>query len=173
MNDRVLIETFNFKAESIARRWMKLIRKEPQLKHYNSLSDEQLCKLNVPHYKQLSRAIERGIDRKLVGSYFVKLGKNRMRKGFPISETVLAYSLCQKVVFDYVISEFVQDNPLALYQVFNVIEKINEFSSIGCFYMIKGFLEQMYESMSSNNNIPEDLLKTYLKDDFFFKKDEE
>ncbi|MDR2795670.1 MAG: hypothetical protein LBB47_03035 [Spirochaetaceae bacterium] len=173
MNDRVLIETFHFKAETLAGRWKNLIRKEPQLKHYNSFSDEQLCVLNAPLYPQLARSIERGIDRKLIGGYFVRIGKERMLKGFPVSEVVLAYSLCQKTVVDYISSEFVHDNTLALYQAFGAIGKINEFFFIGCFYMIKGFLEQMYENMNNNHNIPEDLLKTYFKDDFFFKKDAE
>jgi hypothetical protein len=39
--------------------------------------------------------------------------------------------------------------------------------------MIKGSLEDMYEHMNTRYNIPEDLLKTLFKDDFFFKKDAE
>jgi hypothetical protein len=171
MNDRVLIENFRFKAKTIAGRWVKLIRKEPQLKHYNSLSDEELCALNAPLYPHLARSIERGIDRKLVGGYFVRLGKDRMRGGFPISEAVLAFSLSQKAVVDYISSEFVYDNPLALYEAFGAVEKVNDFFLLGCFYMIKGFLEDIYESMNTRYNIPEDLLKTFFKDDFFFKKD--
>ena len=173
MNDHVLIETFNFKAEAIAKRWKNLIRKEPQLKHYNSLSDEQLCGLNAPLYPQLARSIERGIDRKIIGSYFVRVGKERMRQGFPVSEVVFAYNLSQKTAVDFVSSEFVHDNPLALYQAFGAVEKVNEFFFLGCFYLIKGFLEQVYESMNTSHNVPEDLLKTYFKDDFFFKKDTE
>jgi hypothetical protein len=171
MNDLVLIETFHFKAKAIAGRWVKLIRKEPQLKHYNGLSDEELCALNAPLYPHLARSIERGIDRKLIGGYFVQMGKDRMRNGFPISESVFAFSLSQKAVVDYISSEFVYDNPLALYQAFVAIEKVNEFFLLGCFYMIKGFLEDMYEKMNTRHNIPEDLLKTLFKDDFFFKKD--
>jgi hypothetical protein len=81
--------------------------------------------------------------------------------------------LSQKTAVDCISSEFVHDNPLALYQAFGAIEKVNEFFFLGCFYMIKGFLEQMYESMNVKHNISEDLLKTYFKDDFFFKKDAE
>ncbi|MDR2343025.1 MAG: hypothetical protein LBD86_00660 [Spirochaetaceae bacterium] len=173
MNDCVLIETFNFKAEAIARRWKNFIRKESQLKHYNRLSDEQLCELNAPLYPQLARSIERGIDRKHIGAYFVGMGKDRMRMGFPVSEVVFACSLSQKAVVDYISFEFVHDNPLALYQAFSAIEKVNEFFFLGCFYVIKGFLEQTYESMNNNHKIPEELLKTYFKDDFFFKKDVE
>jgi hypothetical protein len=170
MNDRVLIETFDGKAKTIASRWKNLIRKEPQLKHYNSLSDEQLCALNAPLYPQLARSIERGIDRKFIGAYFVRLGKDRVKMSFPISEVVFAFSLSQKTVINYISSEFVHDNPLALYQAFGAIEKVTEFFFLGCFYMTKGYLEQVYENMS-HNDIPDVVLKNYFNDDFFFKKD--
>jgi hypothetical protein len=173
MNDRALIETFDSKAEAIAKRWVKLIRNDARLKRYNELSDEQLCALNTPLYSRFARSIERGIDKKTLGSHFVKLGKDRMLKGFPISEIVLANNLSQKAVIEYIRSEFVYDDPLALYQVFGLVEKVTDFFFLGCFYMIKGFLEKMYENMIANHSISEDVIKTYLKDDFFFKKDTE
>jgi hypothetical protein len=173
VKDHALIETFDSKAETIAKRWVKLIRNEARLKHYNELSDEQLCALNTPLYSRFARSIERGIDKKTLGSHFVRLGKNCMSKGFPISEMVLANNMSQKAVIEYIRSEFVYDDPLALYQVFGLIEKVNDFFFLGCFYMIKGFLERMYETMLANDSISEDVLRTYLKDDFFFKKDTE
>jgi hypothetical protein len=97
----------------------------------------------------------------------------KRRGGFPISEEVFAFNLSQKVVVDYISSEFVYDKPLALYQAFVAIEKVNEFFLLGCFYMIKGFLEDIYKNMNTRHNIPEDLLKAFFKDDFFFKKDNE
>ncbi|MDR2660236.1 MAG: hypothetical protein LBC27_09685 [Spirochaetaceae bacterium] len=171
MIDQVLIETLDFKAKSLARRWKNLIRKEPQLKHYNGFTDEQLCELNMSLYPQLARALERGIDRKVVGGYFVHMGKDRMEKGIPVSELVFACSLSQKTVVDYMTSEFVNENPIAVYQIFGAIDKVNEFFFLGCFYIIKGFLEQTYSHLNSHHNVSEDILKTYFKDDFFFKND--
>jgi hypothetical protein len=173
MIDHLLIEAFNFKAKSLSKRWLKLIRKEQQLRHYNNFSDEQLCEMNEPLYPQLSRAIERGIDKKILGEYFVRIGKDRMQKGFPLSEMVFASSLNQKAIVNYITSEFAHDSPLAVYQAFGIIEKVNEFFFLGCFYMIKGFLEQTYSNMNNKHKVSEDLLKTYFKDDFFFKEDSE
>jgi hypothetical protein len=171
MVDRVLIDTLNFKARSLAIRWKDLIRKAPQLKHYNELSNEDLYAMNEPMYRQLARSLERGIDKAVLGNFFVRLGKDRMQKGFPISETVFAVNLSQQMIVDYMISEFVLDNPVALYQTLGAVNKVNEFFFLGCFYMIKGFLEETYKHMNKKDNVSETLLKTYFKDDFFFKKD--
>ncbi|MDR0409947.1 MAG: hypothetical protein LBH18_06075 [Spirochaetaceae bacterium] len=173
MIDQTLLATLDFKAKSLSKRWINLIRKEPHLKHYNSFTDEQLYEINTPLYRQLARALERGIDRKVLGSYFVHMGKNRMEKGIPISEVIYASSLSQKTVVDYITSEFMHTNPLAMYQIFGVIDKVNEFFFLGCFYIIKGFLEQTYKHLNHHHNISEDLLKIYFKDDFFFKTDAE
>ncbi|MDR1149356.1 MAG: hypothetical protein LBK66_12075 [Spirochaetaceae bacterium] len=171
MIDQALLETLDFKAKNLAKRWKNLIRKEPHLKHYNSFTDEQLYEINMPLYHQLARAIERGIDRKAVGGYFVGMGKNGMKQGIPISEVVYACSLSQKTVVDYITYEFLNANPLTTYQIFDTIDKVNEFFFLGCFYMIKGFLEQTYKHLNSQHNISEELLKTCFKDDFFFKTD--
>jgi hypothetical protein len=173
MIDQAMLETLDFKAKSLAKRWKNLIRKEPHLKHYNSFTDEQLYEINIPLYHQLARAIERGIDRKVVGGYFVGMGKNSMKQGIPISELVYSCSLSQKTVVDYMTYEFLDATPLTTYQIFDTIDKINEFFFLGCFYMIKGFLEQTYKHLNSQHNISEELLKTCFKDDFFFKADVE
>jgi hypothetical protein len=173
MIDQALLETLDFKAKSLAKRWKNLIRKESHLKHYNSFTDEQLSEMNIPLYSQLARSIERGIDKKILGRYFVHMGKNRMKQGIPISEVVYACSLCQKTVVDYITHEFLNANLLTTYQIFDMIDKVNEFFFLGCFYIIKGFMEQTYKHLSSQHNISEELLKTCFKDDFFFKTDVE
>jgi hypothetical protein len=173
MIDHALLETLDFKAEKLAKRWKNLIRKESHLKHYNQFTDEQLYEINIPFYHQLARSIERGIDRKILGGYFVGVGKDRMKRGIPISEVVYSCSLIQKTVVDYITYEFLNANPLTTYQIFDMIDKVNQFFFLGCFYIIKGFLEQTYKQLNDHHNISDEILKIYFKDDFFFKADVE
>ncbi|MDR2397761.1 MAG: hypothetical protein LBD74_03260 [Spirochaetaceae bacterium] len=171
MVDRILIDTLQLKSRDFAQRWRDAIRKAPQLRHYNALQDEPLEQLNAPVYPVLSRTLDRGIDRSLVGNFFVSLGKTRMQASFPVSEVIYALNLTQQTVIEYLMTDFVLDNPLRMYQAMGAITRVAEFFILGCFYTTKGFLEATYTHMSKHDAVSEALLKKYFRDDFFFKKD--
>jgi hypothetical protein len=171
MVDRTLIDALTFKPQDCAVRWKSAIRKTPHLKHYNQMDDGALIEIDIPFYPLLARTLDRGIDRSLVGDFFVKLGKTRMADGFPISEVIYAVNLSQQVVIEYLMTDFVLDSSIRMYQAMGLVTKVAEFFLLGSFYLTKGYLEATYVSMSSGDKIPEELLKKYFRDDFFFKRD--
>ncbi|MDR0290183.1 MAG: hypothetical protein LBI06_04540 [Treponema sp.] len=171
MLDRVLIDTLTLKSRDFAIRWKDAIRDNPHLRHYNTMSDDELIEGDMPFYPMLARTLDRGLDRSLVGDFFVKLGKQRMRGGFPISEVLFAVSLIQKTVIEYIMAEYAPENPMRMYEGMGALTKVSEFCLMGSFYISKGFLEETYTRMSHNDQISEELLKKYFKDDFFFKQD--
>jgi hypothetical protein len=171
MIDRVLIDTLTLKAREFASQWKNLIRKAPQLKHYNALDDETLIESDTPFYPLLARSLDRGLDRAITGDFFVKLGKERMKMEFPISEVIYAVSLAERVVLNYLMNDFAPDNSVRMYQAMGVVSKVAEFFLLGCFYLTKGFLEETYTYMNRNDSVSEELLKKYFRDDFFFKKE--
>jgi len=169
MIDRALIDTLSLESDSFALRWKNLIRKAPHLKHYQNIEDSELIETEQTCFHLLARTLDRGLDRSQIGDYFVKMGKDRMKNGFPISEIIYGISLMQKVVIEYLLHEFAPDNHMRMYQSLGALNKVAEFFLLGSFYMTKGFLEETYTSMSSHDEVSEELLKKYFKDDFFFK----
>ena len=169
MVERTLIDGLNFKARLLAESWKDQIRKASQLKHYNALSDEQLIDINSEFYPNLARNLERGMDKNSVGAFFVKLGKERMKMGFPISEVLFAVNLSQKVVHDFLTAECVVDSSFELYRIVDVMTRLSEYFLLGSFYLTKGFLEETYVAMKVKDSVSEDFIKRYLRDDFFFK----
>jgi hypothetical protein len=171
MVDGVLIDTLTLKSRDFARRWTDKIRRAPHLKHYNSLGDEELVEADAPFYPLLARTLDRGLDRSVLGDFFVRLGKGRMLAGFPVSEVIYAINLAQQVVIEYLMTDFVLDSTVRMYQAMGAMTKVAEFFILGSFYVTKGFLEATYTNMSRNEDVSEEFLKRYFKDDFFFKKD--
>ncbi|MFP3091045.1 hypothetical protein LQZ21_12045 [Treponema sp. TIM-1] len=171
MVDHVLIDTLNLNSRDFAVRWKDKIRRAPQLKNYNALTDDGLIETDMPFYPLLARTLDRGLDRTVVGEFFVKLGKARMADSFPVSEVIYAVNLAQQVVIEYLMTDFVLDSTVRMYQAMGIVTKVSEFFLLGCFYLTKGFLEATYTQMSRNDAVSEELLKKYFKDDFFFKKD--
>jgi hypothetical protein len=171
MVDHILIDSLVLKAEDFAIKWKNMVRKAEQLKHYNSMDDETLIEADKPVYVLLSRTLDRGLDRSLVGGAFVKLGKERLQEGFPISEVIYAMNLAERIVIEYIMTEFAPESPVRMYQSMGVISQVSEFFLLGCFYLTKGFLEAVYTKMNVHDSVSEELLKKYFNDDFFFKKD--
>ncbi|MDR0539119.1 MAG: hypothetical protein LBG74_01250 [Spirochaetaceae bacterium] len=171
MVHNVLIDTLNFKSKVLASRWKELIRKAPQLRHYNSLSDETLIRIDSHIYPQLARTLDRGLDRSIVGDFFVRIGKDGQKRNFPISEMVYAIKLDQQMLLEYIESEFILDNPVTMYQTLSLVPHVADFFLLGVFYLNKGYNEQTYLTMNLQENVSEELLRKCFKDDFFFKKD--
>jgi len=171
MIDRVLIDTLNLKSREFAVRWKDAIRKNPQLKHFNAMNDGDLIEADREFYPLLGRTLDRGLDRSVVGGFFVRQGKKWMRGAFPISEVIFALSVSQDIVIEYLMTEFAPENPMRMYQSMGALTRIAEFCLLGSFYISKGFLEETYTSMNVHDKISEELLRKYFKDDFFFKQE--
>jgi hypothetical protein len=171
MVDRVLVDALNLNSGDFALKWRDRIRKTPHLRHYQGMGDDALREVNTRFYPLLARCLERGMDRQVIGDFFVRLGKSKMEDGFPVSEVIYAVSLTQKTVLEYIMTDFAPENPLRMYQSMGIVTQVSEFFLLGTFYLIKGFLEQTYVSMNSLDAVSEELLKKYFRDDFFFKKD--
>ena len=169
MIDRVLIDNLSLRARDFAVRYKNSIRNNPQLKHFNTIDDDTLIEFNMRYYPLLARTLDRGLDRTQVGEFFVTMGKERMRMGFPMSEVIFALSIIQDGVIEYIMTEFAPENPMRMYQAMGVLTKIADFFLLGSFYITKGFLEETYTNMSKNDDISNDLMNKYFKDDFFFK----
>ncbi|MDR1899897.1 MAG: hypothetical protein LBQ55_07820, partial [Treponema sp.] len=82
-----------------------------------------------------------------------------------------AVNLAQQIVIEYLMTDFVLESTVRMYQAMGVVTKVAEFFLLGSFYLTKGFLEATYTTMSGSDQVSEELLKKYFKDDFFFKKD--
>jgi hypothetical protein len=171
MVDGTIIDTLKINARDLAAQWKDLIRRAPQLKHYGRLGDAELIEEGALVYPLLSRILDRGLDRAVLGDFFVRLGKDKMQGSFPISEAIYAVNLSQQVVIRYIMTDFVLDSPVRMYQAMGVVNKVAEFFLLGCFYLTKGFLESTYTAMKGVDSVSEEFLKKYFRDDFFFKKD--
>ena len=171
MVDHTLIDDLNLKAKDFAAKWKNMVRKAPQLKEYNLVDDEALINTNKQVYSLLSKTLDRGFDRSLIGNFFVNLGKTRMEDGFPISEVIYSFNYAERIVIEYIMTEFAPENPVKMYQSMGILSKVSEFFIMGCFYLTKGYLEAVYTKMNVHDSVSEELLQKYFKDDFFIKKE--
>ena len=170
MIDRVLIDTLNIRSRDFAIKWKDKLRAAPQLKHYHTMEDEDLIETGMPIFRQLSTALDRGLDNSRIEDFFIEKGRQRLHGEFPVSEVMYGLNASQKVVIEYIMTEFAPENSIRMYQSLGALTKVSEFFLLGSLYIIKGFLEETYTKMSKQDKTHLEMFRKYFKDDFFFKK---
>ncbi len=158
-------------ALDIAKNWLDKVRHANNLKHCARLSDLDLLDCNLEFYPTLAGWFDGETDRNKLGAFFVKLGKDRFKDGFPVSELVYALLLSQRAVLEYLLSQAPPENSMDLYRSVELTTQVSEFFMLGSFYLTKGFLEDAYLALSKGAGISEELLRGYFTDDFFFKSE--
>ena len=171
MIDRVLIDTLNIKSGEFAIKWKDKLRAAHQLKHYHKLEDSAIHASGIPLFKQLSVVLDRGLDNDRIGLFFMEKGKERLSGGFPVSEVVYGLNLAQKVVIEYIMTEFAPQNSIRMYQSLGALTTISEFFLLGSLYIIKGFIHETYSNMSKKDKEHLEMFRQYFRDDFFFVKE--
>lgn len=166
---KAIMDVLTQKSEGIARVWIRRMRKAVNLKKYNELDDETLIRMNSKMYKMLALWFEKEINKDEIGAFFVQLGKERRLEGYPVSEVSYALLLSQRSVVEYVMNESVLDSSLALYTVIDLTTQVADFFFLGSYYMMKGYLEDMYLALGRDEALSDETLKKYFHDDFFFK----
>ena len=173
MRDRILIDSLNIKSRDFAIRWKNLLRGEPRLVHYQTMEDDDLIEAGKSIFPLLSQTLDRGMDRSLVGGHFVELGKQRLNSGFTVTEVLFGLNFAQKVVIEYITTEFAPENPMRMYQSLGVLTNVSEFFLLGTLYIIRGFLEETYTKMNDQDKAALEVFRKYFKDDLFFRKNED
>ena len=173
MIDRVLIDSLNLKSRDFAVKWKNLLRNDPRLVHYQAMEDDALIEAGKSIFPLLSKTLDRGMDHSRIGDYFVELGKHRLHSGFTVSEVLFGLNFAQKVVIEYITTEFAPENPMRMYQSLGALTNVSEFFLLGTLYVIRGFLEETYMKMSEHDKVELEVFRKYFKDDLFFKKSDE
>ncbi len=162
-------EKISMDCDAIAKLWLKRVRRSDGLKIYNALEDSELIAINRRIYQKLALWLRKELNTNGLGDFFVGIGSARRERGFAVSELIYALFLAQQAAQEYLTNETLADSSMTLYLMMDVSNHVADFFFLGSYYITKGFLEATYLDIQKNENIPEERLKDYLRDDFFFK----
>ena len=157
--------------DNFAKAFARDVRKSKYLNRYNGFEEEELVKRGKLLFKNLTRWLKEEMDKKEVGRYFVKVGKERYQEGFPLCEVIYALFLIKNIFWRKITEEGFLSSALEIYIAIETLKKIYDFFDIGAFYIVRGYQEEMYHELGSNEKLSEEDLKKV----FFpgsFKNDE-
>jgi hypothetical protein len=171
MISKTLIEMIKRSLDRLTKHWCQEITKSEFMKTYQQYNDDELIKRNKKFFENLTKWIEEGTSRQEIGAYFVDIGKKRYREKFPLCELNYAVFLGKKVFRDIILNEAILNSALECHQAIGLITMIDKFFDLGNFYLIRGYLEEMYSTMVDSKKLSDEDIKKYFFHGSFFKLD--
>lgn len=165
-----IITIINNNTKKLASDWCKEIRNSEFMSTYGKLSNDSLIKRNEKVFEKLSKWMSKGSSKIEIGEFFVTLGKVRYKEGFPLCEVAYALYLTKSVFWKLLHSEGLLTTSIALYQALELTNEITGFFDLGSFYLIRGYVEEMYQDIGKTGKFSKEELKSFFYPGSFYNE---
>jgi hypothetical protein len=156
-------------APGVGRRWVAKLRKAENLSGLNEIKDPELLSVHGEIIRKLGRWFDKSADKNEIGAFFVMVGKEYCAQGIPLSELTYAINLDRKAVTEYIVDGEDLEGAHRLYALMEALDRVGDFFFLGAYYLTKGYLEETFVRMKSDQRLDDETLNRYFPDDFFFK----
>lgn len=138
---RHLVEFIHANTDSMAQRWLHIVRRHSGTTTYHTWAEEDLLPRAVDVFRNLTESIPRPTMKKPVAEYYTALGRQRCREGFAISEVVQAMIITRRVLWFRVQAEHFLEKGLTLEQTVDLYNRVLLFFDRAIYYAAQGFEE--------------------------------
>jgi len=151
MISQKLVQLIETHADELSRRWMKDVRQHRDTFTYHHFPEEKLLERAFEVYSQLSRWIKDDSQHDEVEHIYTKLGIERYREGFRLSEVVKALILTEHHLWLFILEQGLLDSATELYQVLDLYNHIILFFNRAIHFTVKGFESEagLYRKISA------------------------
>ena len=167
-----LIHLIEKSSLDLAQKWCLGIRESEYASTYQTFPEDELVQRSKDVFDNVGKWLDRDTTREEIGKQYVGLGRERYREGFPLCEIQYALFLTKKVLWNHIMSEGIMTNALEIYQALDLIVRFNNFYDMASFYIIRGYLEELYKGLKKTDKISrEDMAHYFPKGSFYLDFD--
>ncbi len=127
-------------AEQLTKRWSKEVKNSPSTPGYKNIPDNLLDERVYDVFKRLGNYLMRDEpDFHKTAEHFIKLGRERAKEGFKVSEVIYALILVRVVLWNFIVEEGLISSTFELHEGLGFYSKVNSFFDKAVFFVAKGF----------------------------------
>lgn len=156
-------------APGVGRRWLSKLRKAENVSAFAALEDAELLSVHGEIIRKLGRWFDKSADKNEIGAFFVMMGKEYCAQSVPLSELMFALNIDRKAVTESIVEGEELEGAYRIYALMEVLDEVGDFFFLGAYYLTKGYLEDTFMRLSSEQRLDDETLNKYLPDNFFFK----
>lgn len=128
--------------ENIIYSWMEDVKDGKSTSEFHKVDRKKLFITCNRIISQIVLWLRGEFDISHLKNFYIKLGKERKREGFKISETLSALSLICKHIWDFAIAQGVWHKNIDIYMTFEMQRWMTVFFDFAAFYLTRGFEEK-------------------------------
>jgi ADP-ribose pyrophosphatase YjhB (NUDIX family) len=136
---RRLVNVILKNKEEIINQWREDVAVNPSTVEYHSVESRTLYNICDRILSQITLWLGGLHDVDKVKSFYTKLGKERKRAGFKISEALSALSLIRKHIWTFALAQDALQKNLELYMTFELQRQMTIFFDLATFYLTRGY----------------------------------
>jgi len=139
--------------------WVQEVKRSEYLETYKKLTDIELQSRGNILFSNLLDWLLKGASNDDAAAYFKEIGVKRIKEGFPLTEVYYALYLEKKVLWSFVAWKDEVSGILKAIDAIEFMTVINNYFDLGDFYIITGYMNEMYQHMLETNKFSKDELE--------------
>ena len=139
---RRLVNVIIKNKEKIIEQWLADVTANRSTVEYHSVESRTLYNICDRILSQITLWLGGLHDVNRVKSFYTKLGQERKREGFKISEALSALSLIRKHIWTFALAQDSLQKNLELYMTFELQRQMTIFFDLATFYLTRGYEEK-------------------------------
>ena len=139
---RRLVDLIERNADDLTASYVLSVQRDPRMPRYRAFDPQEIFRRAHRVYSQLGTWISRETAKEEMKSYWMALGRQRHKEGFPLSEIILSLCHIRRVLWEKVQSEGVLDTALDLYQAMDLHNRVVLFFDRAVYYAALGHEER-------------------------------
>ena len=148
--------------EDLVENWVSEVKNSEYLETYQKLSDKELFNRGSILFSNLQDWLLKGASNDEIVYYFQKIGSDRINEGFPLSEVYYALYLEKKVLWSFVAWKDEVTGVLKARDAIEFMQVINNYFDLGDFYIIRGYMHELYSHISDSDKFTKEELEKML-----------
>jgi len=154
-----LIAVVESHLDNLTNTWVQEVKKSEYLETYKRLSDKELKLRGNILFTNLLNWLLKGASNDDAAEYFKEIGIKRIEEGFPLSEVYYALYLEKKILWSFVAWKDEISGILKAVDAIEFMTVINNYFDLGDFYIIRGYMNELFKHLASTEKFSEDELK--------------
>lgn len=148
-----LIQLLDSNKREIALSYYDQVKNSDYMKTYHMLEPEKVIAREESTYVHLAEWLKSGSVNTDAEKFFDKVGSDRYKEGFPLSELNYALFISKKAFYEFIKSHPEILDGLKPQEIVEYFGILSNYFALGGFYMVRSYINTLFETLDINDRL--------------------